>query len=202
MRSCMEQAARFEKYNGKEKTWKPAKPPEDIADLILARSGHWPFPPIRGVLAAPALRSDGSIIETAGYDAATGTYLFNLPPVPDIPERPTMVQGKQACSTTSRGKAGCCRPRCIALLGLRNVERRSAVRYCTAACRHSLLRRGLGCRARRHGDHRLRQPHAGHRQHRSGARQARDRPVWMRSCSHRCHRVLGNSGSLRGSRLT
>jgi hypothetical protein len=96
MRSYMEQAARFEKYDGRTKKWKTAKPPEDIADLILARAGHWPFPPIRGVLAAQSMRPDGSIIETAGYDALTAMYLFNPPPMPDIPERPTKSEGGQA----------------------------------------------------------------------------------------------------------
>jgi hypothetical protein len=96
MRSFMEQAAQFEKYDARARAWKPAKPPEDVADLILARAEHWPFPPIRGVLAAASMRPDGSIIATAGYDAATGMYLFNLPPMPPIPERPTKTQAQQA----------------------------------------------------------------------------------------------------------
>jgi hypothetical protein len=96
MRSFMEQAARFEKYDSRAKALKHCKPPEDIADLILARAGHWPFPQIRGVLAAPALRPDGSIIEAAGYDAATGMYLIDPPPMPDIPEQPSKREGEQA----------------------------------------------------------------------------------------------------------
>jgi hypothetical protein len=96
MRSFMEQSARFEKHDARAKVWKPCKPPEDVAELVLARAGYGPFPQLRGVLAAPGLRPDGSIITAAGYDSATGMYLFDPPPMPDIPERPTKAQGKEA----------------------------------------------------------------------------------------------------------
>ena len=42
------------------------KPPIDVAELILGRAGHWPFEEIRGVLAAPSMRPDGSILRPAG----------------------------------------------------------------------------------------------------------------------------------------
>ena len=66
MRSYMEQAARFERHDSRQKAWVHTKPPSDVAELILGRAGHWPFPAVRGVLAAPSLRPDGSILQQAG----------------------------------------------------------------------------------------------------------------------------------------
>ena len=77
MRSFMEQCARFEKFDARQKVWIRCKPPEDVAELILARTGYWPFPQVRGVLAAPSLRPDGSLLDQPGYDAATGMYLID-----------------------------------------------------------------------------------------------------------------------------
>ena len=78
------------------------KPPADIAELILARAGHWPFPALRGVLAAPSLRPDGSLLDRPGYDADTGMFLIEPPPMPDIPDRPTWADGQQAMETLDR----------------------------------------------------------------------------------------------------
>ena len=65
MRGFLDQAARFEKYDSRAKGWVHCKPPADVAELILARAGHWPFPALRGVLAAPSLRPDGSAARSA-----------------------------------------------------------------------------------------------------------------------------------------
>jgi Bifunctional DNA primase/polymerase, N-terminal len=102
MRSLMEQAARFEKYDSRAKAWIPCKPPTDIAELVLARAGHWPFPEVRGVLAAPSLRPDGSLLDKAGYDLDTGMYLLDPPAMPDIPEQPTERDGRRALAVLAK----------------------------------------------------------------------------------------------------
>ena len=43
MRGFLDQAARFEKFDSRAKALVHCKPPADIAELILARAGHWPF---------------------------------------------------------------------------------------------------------------------------------------------------------------
>ena len=96
----------FEKFDGRAKAWKPCKPPEDVAELILTRASYGPFLPLRGVLAAPSLRPDGTLIERAGYDDATGMYLFDPPPMPDVPDQPTMAQGRQALNVLDGLLAG------------------------------------------------------------------------------------------------
>lgn len=51
-----------------------ALPPSWVAETIAAR-GAWPFPVLNGVTTTPLLRADGSILQDAGYDPATGFYL-------------------------------------------------------------------------------------------------------------------------------
>ena len=96
LRSYMGQAAAFEKFDGRGKDWVSCKPPIDVAELILGRAGHWPFEEIRGVLAAPSMRPDGSILRQPGFDPATGMYLIDPPAMPDIPDKPTQQDACQA----------------------------------------------------------------------------------------------------------
>lgn len=49
-------------------------PSRYLAQLILAK-GDWPFPPLEGLAAAPYFRSDGSLVSSEGYDAASRRYL-------------------------------------------------------------------------------------------------------------------------------
>ena len=96
MRSYMEQAARFERHDSRQKAWVHTKPPSDVAELILGRAGRWPFPAVRGVLAAPSLRPDGSILNKPGYDAATGMYLISALALAEMPQRPTRADAEAA----------------------------------------------------------------------------------------------------------
>ena len=38
----------------------------------MARQGHWRLPSLAAVISTPTIRADGSILDTAGYDAQTG----------------------------------------------------------------------------------------------------------------------------------
>lgn len=96
MRSFMDRAADFEKFDSRAKDYIPAKPPAEIAELILDRTGQWPFPTANGMLMTPSMRADGSLILAPGYDAATGLCLVDPPPLPVIPDDPTMAQAKAA----------------------------------------------------------------------------------------------------------
>ena len=97
----MEQAARFEKYDGRAKAWKPASRPK-MSPSSSWRAPALAIPIVRGVLAAPSLRPDGSILEAAGYDAATGMYLIDPPPMPESRSgRPRAKASRRSrCSTT------------------------------------------------------------------------------------------------------
>src|ERR1019366_6525828 len=87
----MSQAAGWEKYNIREKKYLAAAPPTIGAEILLARAGHWAFPRISGVIAAPTLRPDGSILTEPGYDPETQLYHAMNPNLilPLISEKPT-----------------------------------------------------------------------------------------------------------------
>ncbi|MGW3736431.1 hypothetical protein [Streptomyces sp. NPDC005148] len=44
---------------------------------ILGRQA-WSLPPLAGLATSPVLRRDGSLVQDAGYDRATGLYLVHL----------------------------------------------------------------------------------------------------------------------------
>jgi hypothetical protein len=74
-------------------------PPMDVVKDILAMSPvEWEFPPLQGIIEAPALREDGSLITVPGYDGASRLYYAPDPALilSDIPEHPTMDQVQAA----------------------------------------------------------------------------------------------------------
>jgi putative DNA primase/helicase len=95
-REFMGRAAVFERFDAHTKDWVKTKPPKDIAELMLERRGSWPFAKIHGVLAAPTLRPDGSLLDTEGFDAATGLYVLSPPDMPPVPEQPSRTDALAA----------------------------------------------------------------------------------------------------------
>ncbi|GII03108.1 hypothetical protein [Planobispora takensis] len=67
-------------------------PPRDILASVLAGK-TWPdVAPLCGVIGAPVLRRDGTLLQHPGYDPATGLYLAAKVALPPVPERPTPEQ--------------------------------------------------------------------------------------------------------------
>ena len=92
-----DRAARFEKWNGAVEDYVQCHCPDDIAKRYQARDGNWNVPALLGVVTAPTLRSDGTVLDRPGYDAASG-LLFDPLGVdfPRIPERPTKEEAAAA----------------------------------------------------------------------------------------------------------
>ncbi|MFL5738231.1 MAG: hypothetical protein ACJ76P_12975 [Actinomycetota bacterium] len=67
--------------------------PDQGVATALTTEGDWPFPPLVGVVRAPILRRDGSILQREGYDRATG-LLYRRPPGLSVavPENPTQAE--------------------------------------------------------------------------------------------------------------
>src|SRR5262249_2310 len=55
-------AAIFGHYDGRSKKWLAIDPPPSVATQLLQK-GHWKFPKVAGVITAPTLRPDGSVLE-------------------------------------------------------------------------------------------------------------------------------------------
>jgi hypothetical protein len=70
----MTAAAIFSKWNASANDWKPVNCPVDIAQTYLARRGRRKLRHSAGLINAPTLRPDGSVLDRPGYDEATGFY--------------------------------------------------------------------------------------------------------------------------------
>lgn len=72
-------------------------PPREVLAAVLAGK-TWPsVPPLRGIIGAPILRRDGTLVQKPGYDPATGLYLASrvaLPPVPDEPNPKQVTEAR------------------------------------------------------------------------------------------------------------
>lgn len=64
-------------------------PPPIVSTTILADAGDWPFHKISGIITAPTLRRDGTILWREGYDPATKLLLISPPEMPSFPKNPT-----------------------------------------------------------------------------------------------------------------
>ncbi len=84
-------AARWEKHDGRKDAIVRSAPPMWIAKSLSERAGRLGLPVLSGVISAPTLRRDGSILSSPGYDAVTGLLLdtrgVKFPAVPDAPTR-------------------------------------------------------------------------------------------------------------------
>lgn len=72
-------------------------PPLDVVKNILS-IGTWGFPALEGVVEAPILRADGSVLNQQGYDKATKMFYIPSPKlnVPEIPKEPSKKEIKKA----------------------------------------------------------------------------------------------------------
>lgn len=98
MLDAMSKAADWTKWNGRKKKLVPTNPPQLPAAILLSRAGEWHLPTISGVITAPTLRPDGTMLHAPGYDPVTRLYhAVNAGLKPAyVPERPTMEQAIEA----------------------------------------------------------------------------------------------------------
>jgi putative DNA primase/helicase len=92
-------SAQFVKFDGRSGKNARANPPRWIAEALRAR-GEFRFPVLMGVISAPTLRADGSLLERPGYDAKSG-LLYDPAGVefPAIPDRQTRDEAMEALQT-------------------------------------------------------------------------------------------------------
>jgi hypothetical protein len=93
----MTKAAVWGRFDQRSGEWVPIDAPLRAATTYRQRVGRWRLPVLAGLLNAPTLRSDGSILAMPGYDAKTG-LLLNLSGAnfPSIPERPGQAAAAEA----------------------------------------------------------------------------------------------------------
>ena len=87
----------FKRYDERKKEWVVRDAPEKVAKVLQQRRIDLRLPLLTGVVTAPTLREDGTVLDLAGYDGATG-LLFNPRGVrfPEIPKLPSRVHAEIA----------------------------------------------------------------------------------------------------------
>jgi putative DNA primase/helicase len=90
-------AATFEKWDARSDKFVATDPPMTIVKTLQERRGRLRFPVLAGVVSAPTMRPDGSLLTEPGYDAKTG-LLFDPLGVrfPVMPDQPTRGDAEQA----------------------------------------------------------------------------------------------------------
>ncbi len=79
LRELLARHCTFVRFAGRGRELRPAHPPRWAVGALLGR-GAWPgLPALEGVVEAPVLRADGSVLQQPGHDPATG--LLYLPPL-------------------------------------------------------------------------------------------------------------------------
>jgi hypothetical protein len=81
----------------------PINPPGSHVSALLARVGEWRAPVLHGVVSCPTMRIDGTILQTPGYDPASGLlYEPNGVEFPMVPETPSRDDALRALNVLSK----------------------------------------------------------------------------------------------------
>jgi hypothetical protein len=101
MLEIMAESAAWQKWVVSRKAFVVVDPPPLPASILLSRAGRWRFPLISGVITAPTIRPDGTMLSKPGYDAATRLYHVPDPTLtPEyVPPKPTKEQAVKALTT-------------------------------------------------------------------------------------------------------
>lgn len=82
--------AHWVQYDGRSQGLRTVDPPTPISATLLAMVGEWRVPILKGLIMAPTLRADGSLLDQPGYDVASGLYgAFRPEHFPAINPNPT-----------------------------------------------------------------------------------------------------------------
>lgn len=94
---AMTASAAWKKFDARSKRWVDTDTPLTIVRAFRDRAGRWKLPVLSGIVNAPTLRTDGSILDTEGYDEATASLLdFRGVSFPAIPACPSKADAEAA----------------------------------------------------------------------------------------------------------
>jgi hypothetical protein len=96
LRDQMNKMIHFERFDIRTNAMKTCNAPMEIAETLLSRKGEWGFQTVAGVINAPTLRPDGSVLSAPGYDNSTGLILQSRLKMPHMPDRPTRADALHA----------------------------------------------------------------------------------------------------------
>ena len=96
LRDLLCRYGKWMRYDARSRDFLQVNPPLEIGATILGRVGEWKSPALAGVISAPTLRLDGSLLIEPGYDEQTRLLLIEPPAMPRMPEFPTRHEALKA----------------------------------------------------------------------------------------------------------
>lgn len=74
--------------------------PAQLVSGWIQSCGHWRLPVLRGIVTAPTIRADGTVLQQDGYDVASRLVLDRAGiQFPEVPDRPTIEDARHAIET-------------------------------------------------------------------------------------------------------
>lgn len=96
----LECAARFLRFNMRSDDWITTGAPMRVVKTLQDRQSRLRLPVLTGIVNAPTIRPDGSLLDRPGYDADTGLLFDPRSMVfPSIPDRPSKPHALRALET-------------------------------------------------------------------------------------------------------
>ena len=102
LRSWISEVTTLKDFDRRSKKWRVVAPTESLASGVLARKTYRGIRRLRGVIEAPMLRADGTVLAMPGYDAATGLLLLWQGDPIVVPEQPTQDDARAAFDTLAK----------------------------------------------------------------------------------------------------
>jgi putative DNA primase/helicase len=96
LKEKLELHASWVKYDGRKKDFKLVNCSPEIPNHLISREEWENVPVLSGILHAPTLREDGSILNSKGFDEETGLFLVpckdNFPEIPENPSKDDAIR--------------------------------------------------------------------------------------------------------------
>lgn len=98
LRLKLTECATWERFDRKSKDWVQTDASASVARTLEEAAGLWTnTPALHGIIEAPALRPDGTILDTPGYDEGSGLYLDpGIAELRAVPLQPTQEDARFA----------------------------------------------------------------------------------------------------------
>lgn len=93
---AISRAALFTRFDMKKDKEVVVDMPLPLAKTLMSRRGQWSLPSLSGIITAPTLRADGSVLSEPGYDMQTGLILCPDVQMSGLIENPCQEQAQAA----------------------------------------------------------------------------------------------------------
>ena len=94
---ALARAADWRRYDGRKKAHRRVDPPGAVSSALIAAAGEWKFPSLAGIVTAPTLRSDATLLDRPGYDVQSHLFAsFDPQQFPLIKRIPTREDAEAA----------------------------------------------------------------------------------------------------------